>query len=270
MNSESIATMPAPSPKPSPKRAPPQQLLQQALAHPLADKRIEILRHVGECGSISAAARQAGVSYKAAWQAIDTLGNLAGAALVDKAVGGSGGGGARLTAEGEQLLQAAALMAQARRDVLGQLSRSALGAVPALGLRTSMRNQLPCLVQALKPQRGAVQVQLALGDGSRMCSRITRESAELLGLAPGQRLLALCKATAVEITAQAPPAGAEINLLAGEVQRLSRSRAGGEVALRLPGGESWVGFCGPASGLRLHGPAWARFGEAAVVLALAE
>lgn len=45
----------------------------------LADKRIDILRRIGDVGSISEAARRAGVSYKAAWQAIETLNNLAGA-----------------------------------------------------------------------------------------------------------------------------------------------------------------------------------------------
>lgn len=247
--------------------------LQQALAHPLADKRIEILRAVGGCGSISAAARQCGVSYKAAWQALDTLSNLAGAELVSKAVGGSGGGGAQLTAEGEQLLRAAELLEQARREVMGRLApgRSAAADLPvALGLRTSMRNQLPCTLQAMKPQRGALELVLLLGDGEgRIRSRITRESAQLLGLQIGQRVLALCKATAVEVLAQAPAAEGR-NLLAGEVQRLSRARDGGEVALRLPGGENLVGFCGPASGLRLRGPAWAVFSDAAVVLALAD
>ena len=34
----------------------------------LADKRIDILRRIGDVGSISEAARRAGVSYKAAWQ----------------------------------------------------------------------------------------------------------------------------------------------------------------------------------------------------------
>jgi len=248
--------------------------MQQALAHPLADKRIEILRAVGGCGSISAAARQCGVSYKAAWQALDTLSNLAGAELVSKAVGGSGGGGAQLTAAGEQLLRAAGLLEQARREVMGRLApgRSAAALPAALGLRTSMRNQLPCTLQAMKPQRGALEVVLLLGDGEGCIrSRITRESAQLLGLQIGQRVLALCKATAVEVLAQTQaPAAEGRNLLAGEVQRLSRSREGGEVALRLPGGENLVGFCGPASGLRLRGPAWALFSDAAVVLALAD
>ena len=59
----------------------------------IVDKRINILRRIHETGSISEAARLAKVSYKAAWQAIETLSNLAGAPLVEKVVGGSRGGG---------------------------------------------------------------------------------------------------------------------------------------------------------------------------------
>lgn len=71
--------------------------LANAFAHGIADKRIEVLRKIAETGSISQAAREAGISYKAAWQAIDTLTNLTGVSLVEKSVGGIGGGGAKLT-----------------------------------------------------------------------------------------------------------------------------------------------------------------------------
>src|SRR6187455_3435960 len=93
-----------------------------ALGHEAADKRIDILRRIGDAGSISEAARAAGVSYKAAWQAIDTLSNLAGTALVEGAVGGAGGGGARLTQAGRQLLRAADEMTRARTQVLARLA----------------------------------------------------------------------------------------------------------------------------------------------------
>jgi molybdate transport system regulatory protein len=69
-------------------------LLPDALGHAITDKRLLILRSLANAGSISQAAREAGVSYKAAWQAIDTLSNLSGVALVEKVVGGAGGGGA--------------------------------------------------------------------------------------------------------------------------------------------------------------------------------
>ena len=92
------------------------------LGYAQADKRLHILQLVGLHGSISQAARAAGISYKAAWQAIHTLTNLAGTPLVDSAVGGSGGGGARLTSAGERLLDAAHQMDAARRDVLDRFN----------------------------------------------------------------------------------------------------------------------------------------------------
>jgi molybdate transport system regulatory protein len=80
--------------KPVPPPATPAVSFAGALGHERADKRIEILQGIARSGSISQAAREAGISYKAAWQALDTLNNLAGVPLVSRAVGGAGGGGA--------------------------------------------------------------------------------------------------------------------------------------------------------------------------------
>ncbi|MEN9538993.1 MAG: hypothetical protein RLZZ126_1228, partial [Pseudomonadota bacterium] len=177
--------------------------LADALGDSAGDKRIDILRRIAEAGSISEAARQTGVSYKAAWQAIETLGNLAGAPMVQKAVGGAGGGGAQLSPAGRQLLQAADLLHQARQDVLRRLSAGVSAGVSAgpgaaaLGLRTSMRNQVPCAVRDLRLRAGGVRVALDMPDGMALSAHITRESAQLLDLRSGQPVLALCKATAV-------------------------------------------------------------------------
>lgn len=247
--------------------------LADALGHEVADKRLDILRRIGEVGSISEAARGAGVSYKAAWQAVDTLSNLAGTALLVRSVGGSGGGGAQLTPAAEQLLASAALLHAARAQILASLAYQSSGAaqpmpgLAALGLRTSMRNQLPCTVVGLKSQSGAMRVDLALADGTPLFARITRESAELLELKPGLPVLALCKATAVTVSATGDP-NAGRNTLGGRASRVSRAAAGGEVALELACGLQMVGFCGPASGLKVHAPCVAQLDESAVVIAL--
>lgn len=248
--------------------------LADALGHEVADKRLDILRRIGEAGSISEAARGAGVSYKAAWQAIDTLSNLAGTALLERTVGGSGGGGAQLTQAGKQLLQVADLLGKARAQVLARVAGSRGGALAelaglaALGLRTSMRNQLPCTVKALRHQGQAMRVELALPDGTPLISRITRESAELLALHPGQAVLALCKATAVEVSQTDSQAHGR-NRLHGRATRVSRAAGGGEVALELASGLQLVGFAGPGSGLKVRSPAVAQVDESAVVVAIA-
>ena len=258
------------------------------LSRESSDKRFDILRRIGEGGSISEAARRAGVSYKAAWQAIETLSNLAGTPMVETAVGGSGGGGTLLTSAGWRVLEAAALLDQARAQVLAVLEpgatrvhagmhagvHSGVHAGPglaALALRTSMRNQFPCEVHSLFSTGGRVRVGLALGkgppEGRLLFARITRESAQLLELARGRQVLALCKATAVRVAAHLTAAEGR-NLLGGEVQRASRAAAGGEVALWLAGGISLVGFAEAGHGLRAGGSAVASIEESGVVIAV--
>ena len=68
--------------------------------------RIALLAKIAECGSITQAAKAIGMSYKAAWDAIDAMNNLAGEPLVERLAGGKGGGGtapdrARRAAGGE-------------------------------------------------------------------------------------------------------------------------------------------------------------------------
>lgn len=245
-----------------------------ALGHEAADKRLDILRRIGQVGSISEAARGADVSYKAAWQAIDTLTNLAGAPLVERTVGGSGGGGAQLTATGLQLLEAADTLAALRRHALAQVAlrhAPADGVAPrlaGLGLRTSMRNQLPCQVLALQRAGRAMQVRLGLSDGSTVVSRITRESTELLGLAVGGEVLALAKATAVSVVTAPATGVATVNRLHGTVARLARSTAGDEIVLTLACGLQMVGFAAPGLQLKVGQAAVAVFDDAAVVLAV--
>ncbi len=243
-----------------------------ALGHEAADKRIDLLRRIDAAGSISEAARGAGVSYKAAWQAVETLTNLAGTALVEKAVGGVGGGGAVLTDAGRHLLRAALLLETARQDVLAQLAREPLPSGPmpglaALGLRTSMRNQLPGHVQSLARTGASIRVALVLAAGSLLHARITLESAELLGLQPGQAVLALCKATAVRIAHQIAPQSGH-NLLHGRLTRPAEED-GGEMSLALAEGARLVGFAGAWHGLRLGDSAMASVEESGVVVAVA-
>jgi len=169
--------------------------LAQALNDGVTDKRLAILRGIAQTGSISESARQANVSYKSAWQAIETLSRLANAVLVEKIVGGMGGGGARLTKAGEGLLQAAERWQQLQRHWFAHQQ------IPPMGLqmRTSMRNQWPVRVQSCVPSKGCVRVALSLDDEQLLWAQITPESQQQLGIEPGTEVLAMCKANAVGV-----------------------------------------------------------------------
>lgn len=67
--------------------------------------KIELLEAIAETGSISAAGRQLGMSYRRAWMLIDEMNRALSSPAVNKASGGSHGGGTALTPVGEQIVK---------------------------------------------------------------------------------------------------------------------------------------------------------------------
>jgi molybdate transport system regulatory protein len=70
----------------------------------LGPGRADLLQGIAETGSISAAGRAMGMSYRRAWMLVETLNAAFATPLVDSIRGGPGGGGARLTEAGIQVL----------------------------------------------------------------------------------------------------------------------------------------------------------------------
>ena len=68
--------------------------------------RAELLTRIAESGSISKAAKQMGMSYKAAWDSVDIMNKLSPSPLVESCNGGKGGGGTKLTPLGFEALKA--------------------------------------------------------------------------------------------------------------------------------------------------------------------
>ena len=244
--------------------------LGKALGHSKTDKRIDILRRLQDAGSISEAARRAGVSYKAAWQAIDILSNLAGTPLVEKVVGGAGGGGAQLTKAGKELLKASTDL-EVVKSQLTKKTGSKLGAEHAgsgmLGLRTTMRNQFPCTVSGISKKGSFVRVELSSKGGTVFYSKITSASAELFELHVGQAVLVLCKATAVSI--KQASSEKHKNVVHGVVVRKARGGTSGEINLLVEPSITIVGFAEHLSDFNISDEAIAELDETAVVLALA-
>jgi molybdate transport system regulatory protein len=72
----------------------------------LGKGRLALLEGIEKHGSISAAARDFGLSYRAAWNWITEMNTVAPRPLVEAVAGGKGGGGAALTPLGRRVLTA--------------------------------------------------------------------------------------------------------------------------------------------------------------------
>jgi len=70
----------------------------------LGPGKAELLGHVAETGSLSEAARRMKMSYMKAWLLVRTMNRSFRKPLVQAGRGGSGGGGAALTAAGKRVL----------------------------------------------------------------------------------------------------------------------------------------------------------------------
>ncbi len=66
--------------------------------------KIALLEQIGRGGSLSQAARELGMSYRRAWQLLDSLNHGFRERVVVTATGGRRGGGATLTAFGRELI----------------------------------------------------------------------------------------------------------------------------------------------------------------------
>ena len=69
----------------------------------LGPGKIDLLEAILKTGSISAAAREIGLSYRRAWSMVHTMNSCFKNPLVESSKGGKGGGGARVTQTGKRV-----------------------------------------------------------------------------------------------------------------------------------------------------------------------
>ena len=68
-------------------------------------KRVELLESIQKYGSLSKAAKACEISYKGAWDTLQSMSQLAGVKLFDTKTGGNAGGGTKLTKEALEILK---------------------------------------------------------------------------------------------------------------------------------------------------------------------
>lgn len=80
--------------------------------------KAELLQEIRRSGSISQAAKNMNMSYRRAWQLVETMNNSFQSALVETQKGGTHGGGAKVTDFGEKILNQFRQMEQNARQTI--------------------------------------------------------------------------------------------------------------------------------------------------------
>ncbi len=249
----------------------------------LGDTRIRLLEAIDRHGSISQAAKAVPLSYKAAWDAIDAMNNLADQALVVRSAGGKHGGGTTLTDHGRKVIalyRALEAEYQAALDRLAERMNDEQGGdfqqfrqlLRRMSMKTSARNQFAGTVCGLREGDVDFEVRLRLDPDHELVAIITRESAETLGLAIGMEVSALVKSSSVLLLTDPNLRTTARNHLWGEITRIFAGPVNSEVTLAMPGGKSICAVVTHDSverlGLAVGQRACAVFKASAVILCL--
>ena len=207
------------------------------------ENRVALLAAIAACGSITQAAKAVRMSYKAAWDAIDTMNNLAGEPLVERVTGGKGGGGTRLTPRGEQLVANFRTLEREHRRFIEQLGQQAEGLaddyllIRHMSMKTSARNQFLGTVTQVKTGAVNDEIELEIVGGHKLVAIVTHESTESLGLKPGTEAFALVKSSSVIlVTGEDGAHFSARNRLTGTLSRIQPGAVNTEVVLDLAGG----------------------------------
>lgn len=207
-------------------------------------RRMALLAAIGEEGSITAAAKKVGLSYKAAWDAVDAMNNLADEPLVTRTTGGQRGGGATLTPRAVELIALYEIVSHEHERFMKRLAAVSAGAAHNLELmehmmiQTSARNKLAGTIRHIKSGAVNDEIIIEIAGGTEIVATITSESVHTLGLRAGKRVLALIKASSVLVGLPTEkPAISARNQIPGEISRIVPGAVNGEVSIALAHGQ---------------------------------
>ena len=205
---------------------------------------LELLERIDASGSISAAANAMGMSYKAAWEAVEAINNLSEEPLVERKTGGKQGGGTTLTSRGRRVVGAYRRLEQEREQVLKKLAEvmddfdQYYHLIRRFDMKTSARNQFLGSVKSIKLGAINAEVVMDIGGGDMLAAVITNESVDHLGLKVGSEAYAMVKAPWVIVTTSDGFKTSARNELHGKVVRCQEGAVNGEVIIELAGGKT--------------------------------
>ena len=205
--------------------------------------RIGLLEKIEEHGSITMAARAAGISYKTAWDVVNSLNNLSEKPLVRRMAGGRGGGGTLLTGDGKEMIRRYRILQGEHQRFLKGLSEkigndgTLYRFLRRIAVRVSARNTFLGKVKGIKKGAVSAEVTLSLKGGDTVVAVITKESLESLGLKKGMEAYAIIKASSVILGKDLHDARISArNLLCGTVEKLAEGPVNEDVTVKLSGG----------------------------------
>lgn len=213
----------------------------------LQDRLFVLLSAIDDLGSLVAAAKQAGLSYKGAWDMIERASLLSPRPLIERNPGGGSDRGTRLTETGRGLLDIHRRLEVKKIGLLEELNRELsndpilLQWYRRLILQSSARNQWRAEVLSIKTGVVRSEVAVRLPWGAVIIAIVSREMMNRMRLDFGTPVIALVKASMVHLISGAE--GFEVsaeNHFDGQISEIVKDQLSAEITVGLSSGDRVV------------------------------
>lgn len=206
------------------------------------EKRIRLLELIVSEGSISAAAKKLPMSYKAAWDTIDSMNNISSQKVVEKETGGKGGGGAVVTEFGLNLITSYNLLKEQHLQFISKLNTltdfdtGKLKSLERIAMQTSARNQIVGKIEEIKLGEVNAIITLIPNSGQAMVANISKESVENLNLKKSDEIIAIIKASNVMLSKDKDIAISARNKITGRIKKITQGNVNCDISIDIGNG----------------------------------
>ncbi len=210
----------------------------------LLEKRIDLLFAIQKEGSISKAAKVVPMSYKSAWEAVDSMNNLSPTPIVQKETGGKGGGGTKLTTYGENLLKTYQVLKKEQEKFLENLTNmtdmdtGTLKTIKRFAMQISARNQIQGIVKEVILGDVNANVILIPKSGHEIFSNISKNSVINMDIKEGAQMVAIFKSSNVLLTTSNDITISGRNKIKGIIKDIHEDAVNSEVTIDIGDNET--------------------------------
>ncbi|MEZ0322986.1 MAG: molybdenum-dependent transcriptional regulator [Hydrogenothermaceae bacterium] len=203
----------------------------------LGKGRVELLKLIDKYGSILKAAKELGMSYKAAWDMVDAINNLSPKPVVVSLKSGGRGGKTFLTDYGKKLVENYEKIEYFMREFSKHISENIdnvdefLNNFRRMNMALSARNKILGKVVSVKIGTVSIEVEVEAG-GNRFIALITENAVRELELKPGDEVYIIFKASNVLLSTENGMKLSARNKIKGEVIEVIEGAVNAEVKIK--------------------------------------
>ncbi|MBR8462264.1 TOBE domain-containing protein [Campylobacter sp. faydin G-140] len=206
----------------------------------ILSKHIELLKAIKKTKSITKAAEYVGISYKNAWDSLDTLNNKSHKPLIIRAEGNKKNSGSSISEYGEKMIEIYDTILKTQKEYLSKICSKVdfedidIINLQRMAMSLSARNQLNCEITQINSGAVNTEVVARLSNGEYLSANITTESEKNLNLKVGKKVIYIFKAPSVIL--QKGDDGIKLstqNVLHGSVIQAKIGAVNAEITLKL-------------------------------------